>query len=144
MNVAIGRASARPASCDAGMRPETRTIELDIKRLRSLRRSSSAGEESTCDIPVLGERGAAEPSLPSIPRHPLEGAVGDLERKGCVHKHEGDASLPMEGDPAGPPLSSTDGSTQKETPSTPQRPKDGVAKSRARQPRPGRSLSSKV
>lgn len=136
---------------------ETRADRPDFERLRALRRSSSEGEESLDSNLVLEEGGAAgPPSLPSTdaptnqyiqsstPRRPSEDAVSDLERNSCARKEESDGILPVEEVAAvSPSFSSTDAFNQN-MPPMPQRPMDGVVSSHARQPRPGRSLFSKV
>lgn len=148
MTVAIGRCPrlTRPSSSDGIQRA---SIELgpddpvpDIERQRALRRSSSEGEESRPESALLGERGDAEPSVPSVdvwsqleipplPLHRSEEAVSDSEGR----RGEGVAASPA---------SFSNDAFSHTIPSMPRRPKDGVASSHARQPRPGRSLSSKV
>lgn len=106
MTVAIGRARRGPArktSSEAAQRVSlvqsdcgvgTGAEGYDIERLRSLRRSSSAGDESRCDTPEPEERGvAAGPSVPStddapnregapsMPQRPADGVASSHARQ---------------------------------------------------------------
>lgn len=153
MTVAVCRSSTIQPTSSV---PVSSGASEDIGCLRALRRSSSEGNDSRIDRSEL-ETGAPRPSplpstdasdqnMPSMPRRPSEdtAVARVLERTSdCAHDKTSDGNLPVDGVTASLSLPSTDALNPKVS-SMPHRPQDGVASSLARQPRPGRSLSSKV
>lgn len=99
--------------------------------------------------PKTKRRSSADDTVPTATSEPVEGDP-DIERlrslrrcssEGEESRLDSDAEVEERG-AAGTSSSSVDASNPREMPSTPQRPVDGVASSHAREPRPGRWLSS--
>lgn len=99
--------------------------------------------------PKTTRRSSADDAVPTATSEPEEGDP-DIERlrslrrcssEGEESRLDSDAEVEERG-AAGTSSSSVDASNPRKMPSTPQRPVDGVASSHAREPRPGRRLSS--
>ena len=160
--VSIGcvKASAGPGAL---LSPRTTDVLTHLKEIKRLSMRSNDSTD-TCnsskpsqegDSPVQEGDAAGSSStdadgsaqqLSTAPLRPSTGAASDsTQETGCAQSSaqtRGGNESPV-GSSASPSMSMNDASDQQTSP-TPRRPSDSVASSRARQPRPGRSRSTKV